>query len=74
MVLSSDVRMGCQSPAHTVIIKGTQIYNPEKGQWAELSSQDVLQMLGVSVICSTTRLERESSSRSTRSFNTTLAC
>jgi pre-mRNA-splicing helicase BRR2 len=33
-------------PAHTVIIKGTQIYNPEKGKWVELSSQDVLQMLG----------------------------
>ncbi|KAH9979649.1 putative RNA helicase [Russula compacta] len=25
---------------------GTQIYNPEKGRWVELSSQDVLQMLG----------------------------
>ncbi|KAF8545906.1 Sec63-domain-containing protein [Imleria badia] len=24
----------------------TQIYNPERGQWVELSSQDVLQMLG----------------------------
>ncbi|KAF5314376.1 hypothetical protein D9619_011892 [Psilocybe cf. subviscida] len=24
----------------------TQIYNPEKGRWVELSSQDVLQMLG----------------------------
>jgi hypothetical protein len=33
-------------PAHTVIIKGTQIYNPEKGCWVELSSRDVLQMLG----------------------------
>ncbi|KAF8498426.1 P-loop containing nucleoside triphosphate hydrolase protein, partial [Gautieria morchelliformis] len=32
--------------AHTVIIKGTQIYNPEKGRWVKLSSQDVLQMLG----------------------------
>ncbi|KAG2051380.1 hypothetical protein BDR06DRAFT_1010538 [Suillus hirtellus] len=25
---------------------GMQIYNPEKGRWVELSSQDVLQMLG----------------------------
>lgn len=33
-------------PAHTVIIKGTQIYNPEKGRWCELSPQDMLQMLG----------------------------
>jgi hypothetical protein len=30
-------------PAHAVIIKGTQIYNPEKGRWVELSSQDVLE-------------------------------
>ncbi|MCE0481734.1 hypothetical protein HAX54_039729 [Datura stramonium] len=30
----------------TVIIKGTQIYNPEKGAWTELSPLDVMQMLG----------------------------
>lgn len=28
------------------IIKGTQVYSPEKGRWMELSSLDVLQMLG----------------------------
>ena len=33
-------------PAHTVIIKGTQVYNPEKGRWSELGALDVLQMLG----------------------------
>ena len=33
-------------PAHTVIIKGTQVYSPEQGQWIELSPQDVLQMMG----------------------------
>lgn len=33
-------------PAHTVIIKGTQVYNPEKGRWTELGALDVLQMLG----------------------------
>ena len=44
--LYSDTRLGSQSSAHTVIIKGTHIYNPEKGRWVELSSQDVLQMLG----------------------------
>ena len=37
---------GVNLPAHTVIIKSTQIYNLEKGQWIKLSSQDVLQMLG----------------------------
>ncbi|GKC19573.1 DExH-box ATP-dependent RNA helicase DExH12-like protein, partial [Tanacetum coccineum] len=37
---------GVNLPAHTVIIKGTQIYNPEKGAWTELSPLDVMQMLG----------------------------
>ncbi|KMQ84918.1 putative u5 small nuclear ribonucleoprotein helicase, partial [Lasius niger] len=32
--------------AHMVIIKGTQVYNPEKGRWVELGALDVLQMLG----------------------------
>ncbi|XP_056849771.1 DExH-box ATP-dependent RNA helicase DExH12-like isoform X2 [Raphanus sativus] len=32
--------------AHTVIIKGTKVYNPEKGAWMELSAMDVMQMLG----------------------------
>nr|KAJ0210239.1 hypothetical protein LSAT_V11C400217940 [Lactuca sativa] len=31
--------------AHTVIIKGTEIYNPEKGAWTELSPLDVMQMM-----------------------------
>ena len=29
-----------------MIIKGTQIYRPEKGRWAEISPQDVMQMFG----------------------------
>lgn len=29
-----------------VIIKGTQVYSPEKGRWVELSGLDVMQMLG----------------------------
>jgi len=33
-------------PAHTVIIKGTQVYNPEKGMWDELSPMDMMQMMG----------------------------
>jgi pre-mRNA-splicing helicase BRR2 len=33
-------------PVHAVVIEGMQIYNPEKGRWNELSSEDVLQMLG----------------------------
>ena len=30
----------------TVIIKGTQVYSPEKGRWIELNPQDVHKMFG----------------------------
>ncbi|KAI9164452.1 Pre-mRNA-splicing helicase BRR2 [Blastocladiella emersonii ATCC 22665] len=43
---TATLAWGVNLPAHTVIIKGTQVYNPEKGKWVELSPQDVLQMLG----------------------------
>ncbi|XP_006459586.1 hypothetical protein AGABI2DRAFT_177468 [Agaricus bisporus var. bisporus H97] len=36
-------KQGFSLPAHAIIIKDTQIYNPEKGHWVELSCQDVLQ-------------------------------
>ena len=43
---TATLAWGVNLPAHTVIIKGTQVYSPEKGKWIELSGQDVLQMMG----------------------------
>ena len=44
LVSTSTLAWGVNLPAHTVIIKGTQIYSPDKGRWCELSSLDVLQV------------------------------
>ena len=46
LVSTATLAWGVNLPAHTVIIKGTQVYSPEKGGWVQLSPQDVLQMLG----------------------------
>jgi pre-mRNA-splicing helicase BRR2 len=46
LVSTSTLAWGVNLPAHTVIIKGTQVYSPEKGRWIELGALDVLQMLG----------------------------
>lgn len=46
LVSTATLAWGVNLPAHTVIIKGTQVYNPEKGTWTELSPLDVMQMLG----------------------------
>lgn len=46
LVSTATLAWGVNLPAHTVIIKGTQVYSPEKGAWTELSPQDILQMLG----------------------------
>ncbi|KAK2163706.1 hypothetical protein LSH36_75g12085 [Paralvinella palmiformis] len=46
LVSTSTLAWGVNLPAHTVIIKGTQVYSPEKGRWVELGALDVMQMLG----------------------------
>jgi len=46
LVSTATLAWGVNLPAHTVIIKGTQVYSPETGAWKELSPLDVMQMLG----------------------------
>lgn len=46
LVSTATLAWGVNLPAHTVVIKGTDTYNPEKGTWTQLSPQDILQMLG----------------------------
>jgi len=46
LVSTATLAWGVNLPAHTVIIKGTQMYNPKEGKWVELSPLDVQQMLG----------------------------
>ena len=43
---TATLAWGINLPAHAVIIKGTQIYDPTRGRWTELSPLDVMQMLG----------------------------
>ncbi|KAM6488837.1 hypothetical protein JOM56_015695, partial [Amanita muscaria] len=45
LICTATFAWGINLPANTTTIKGTQIHNPEKGRWVELSSQDVLQIL-----------------------------
>ncbi|CDO93346.1 unnamed protein product [Kluyveromyces dobzhanskii CBS 2104] len=46
LVSTATLAWGVNLPAHTVIIKGTELYSPEKGDWVMLPPQDILQMLG----------------------------
>lgn len=46
LVSTATLAWGVNLPAHTVIIKGTQVYSPEKGAWVELGALDVMQMFG----------------------------
>lgn len=46
LVSTATLAWGVNLPAHTVIVKGTQVYSPEKGRWDELSQMDMMQMMG----------------------------
>eukprot|EP00939_MAST-03C_sp_MAST-3C-sp1_P002064 g2064.t1 len=46
LVCTATLAWGVNLPAHTVIIKGTKIYNPEVGKFVELSILDVKQIQG----------------------------
>lgn len=46
LVSTATLAWGVNLPAHTVIVKGTDVYSPEKCTWDKLSPQDLLQMLG----------------------------
>ncbi|KAF5197406.1 Dexh-box atp-dependent rna helicase dexh12 [Thalictrum thalictroides] len=46
LVTTTNFAWGVNFPAHTVIIKGTDTYNPDNGSWTELSPLDVMQMVG----------------------------
>lgn len=46
LVSTATLAWGVNLPANTVVIKGTDTYDAEKGAWTQLSPQDILQMLG----------------------------
>ena len=59
LVSTATLAWGVNLPAHAVVIRGTDVYRPDKGAWGELSSMDVLQMLGRAAVEKRLREKRE---------------
>jgi replicative superfamily II helicase len=46
LVSTATLAWGVNLPAHTVVIKGTQLYDSQKGGFVDLSMMDVMQIFG----------------------------